>query len=266
MFKLIDDTIISTDNKGVEIKVVPIENRIRGTRKMRKMSGTEVAAKLDISPQYYYDIERGKRGLSAEIALKLSKIFKVPMEFLMGQDLPEDSRLLTDDMYADGYTDESYIEWLEDRVARYSPSKNREEPSPDNLRKTEAPNIPIPILGTIACGNPIYAKENFSGYRYESPDNLPSGSLYYLEAKGDSMEPTIPNGSYVLIREQPEVEYGEIAAVLVNGDTEATLKRIKKQGEFTMLVPDNRSYNPIIVDEKNPVRIIGKAIRYTRDL
>ncbi len=79
-------------------------------------------------------------------------------------------------------------------------------------------------MGKIACGDPITADENLTGYRYESPDNLPSGNLFYLQAKGDSMEPTIPNGSYVLIREQPEVENGEIAAVLVNGDTEALLK------------------------------------------
>jgi len=94
-------------------------------------------------------------------------------------------------------------------------------------------------LGKIACGDPITADENLTGYRYESPDNLPSGNLFYLQAKGDSMEPTIPNGSYVLIREQPEVENGEIAAVLVNGDTEATLKRVKRQAETVFLMPDN---------------------------
>lgn len=123
----------------------------------------------------------------------------------------------------------------------------------------------IPILGNIACGEPIYVRENFEGYRAEPKETLPSGNIYYLQAKGDSMEPTIPNGSMVLIREQPDVESNEIAAVLVNGDTEATLKRVRKQKDSVVLMPDNPKYSPIIINSENPARIIGKAIRYTKD-
>ena len=61
------------------------------------------------------------------------------------------------------------------------------------------------------------------------------------------------------------MENGEIAAVLVNGDTEATLKRVKKQGNVVILMPDNPSYEPIIITSNVPARIIGKAIRFTRD-
>lgn len=140
------------------------------------------------------------------------------------------------------------------------------EEKPSNLISASPMTVKVPILGVIACGDPIYAEENFSGYRTESPDTLPSGNLYYLEAKGKSMEPTIPEGSFVLIREQPDVESGEIAAALVNGDTEATLKRVKKQGDVIMLMPDNPSYEPYIVTKDNPARILGKAIRFTQDL
>ena len=80
------------------------------------------------------------------------------------------------------------------------------------------------------------------------------------------MSPTIPDNSFVLIREQPSVEYGEIAAVLVNGDTEATLKRVKKQGDIIMLIADNTDYPPYIITESNPARIIGKAIQVSVDL
>ena len=131
---------------------------------------------------------------------------------------------------------------------------------PSNLVELSPQTVRIPILGAIACGDPILAEENIKGYRYESPDDLPTGTLYYLEAKGDSMEPAIPNGSHVLIREQPEVEYGEIAAVLVNGNTEATLKKVTRQGDTVLLVPINRDYEPIIVTADNPARIIGKAM------
>ncbi|MFD1203554.1 LexA family protein [Sporosarcina contaminans] len=131
---------------------------------------------------------------------------------------------------------------------------------PDNLKPASPNTVLIPILGTIACGDPILAEENIKGYREEPKDKLPSGTLYYLEAKGDSMEPVIPNGSHVLIREQPEVEYGEIAAVLLNGDTEATLKKVTRQGNTVLLVPINREHEPIVVTEENPARIIGKAV------
>ena len=137
---------------------------------------------------------------------------------------------------------------------------------PSNTIPFSPATVKIPVLGIIACGDPITAEENLVGYRYESPDNLPNGKLIYLQAKGDSMEPTIPNGSYVLIREQPEVENGEIAAVLINGDTEATLKRVKRQGDTVFLMPDNPKYEPYIITADNPARIIGKAIRYTQDL
>jgi len=118
----------------------------------------------------------------------------------------------------------------------------------------------IPILGEIACGEPILAEENIEGYMDEVAELLPTGTLFYLHCKGDSMEPTIRNGSYVLVRQQPEVEDGEIAAVLVNGNTEATLKRVKHQGNIIMLMPDNPAYSPYIITEDNPARIIGRAL------
>lgn len=140
------------------------------------------------------------------------------------------------------------------------------EERPSNIYAAKPQTVKIPVLGKIACGDPILVEENYGEYRYESPDRLPSGRLVYLEAKGDSMAPTIPDGSLVLIREQGNVENGEIAAVLLNGNTEATLKRVKKQGKAIILMPDNPKHNPIIVNAENPAKIIGKAIRFTQDL
>ena len=118
----------------------------------------------------------------------------------------------------------------------------------------------VPILGSIACGDAILASENIEGFTSEPSTDLPSGTIFALKADGTSMEPTIPNGALVIIREQAVVENGEIAAVLLNGDTEATLKRIKRQGDVLLLVPDNKDYDIIIVDDNNPARVIGKAI------
>lgn len=129
-------------------------------------------------------------------------------------------------------------------------------PLSDSLQR-----VRIPIIGEIACGDPITAEENIEGYTEETFERpIPSGNLFALRCKGHSMEPTIHDGALVTIREQPTVEDGEIAAVLVDGDNEATLKRVKHQGKLIMLMPDNQEYDPIILDKNNPGRIVGKAV------
>ena len=127
--------------------------------------------------------------------------------------------------------------------------------------------VKIPVLGVITCGDPILAEQNIIDYKEEIADNLPSGELFYLQTKGNSMTPTIPENSFVMIRKQESVENNEIAAVLVNGDSEATLKRVKYQGDTMILMPDNLDgHMPIIVNEDNPARIIGKAVKISIDL
>lgn len=128
----------------------------------------------------------------------------------------------------------------------------------------------IPIIGDIAAGTPILAEQNIDGTIQMLPQNVPSGKLIALNIKGDSMSPTIPNGSQVLVRLQEDVENGEIAAVLLPSETsdsyEATLKRVKRQDNITMLIPDNKDYEPIIITESSPVYIVGKAVQVIYDL
>ena len=128
------------------------------------------------------------------------------------------------------------------------------------------PTIRIPVLGLIACGEPILADENISEYRETFNRNLPKGDLFFLRAKGDSMAPNIPDGSYVMIRHQEDVENGEIAAVLVNGDEEATLKKVRKLGDSILLEAINEDYAPYLVNKNNPARIIGKAVKVEYEL
>ena len=124
----------------------------------------------------------------------------------------------------------------------------------------------IPIIGRIACGEPIDAHENIEGYRYEAANRLPSGEIFSLIAEGNSMLPKIPDKSFVLIRKQSEVENGEIAAVRFVHTGEVTLKRVKRQNELLILVPDNPEYEPIVVTNDNPVEIVGKAFQISVDL
>lgn len=141
-----------------------------------------------------------------------------------------------------------------------------ENDRPTNKIEVSQRTVRIPILGTIACGDPILAEQNYEDYRTELEDALPPGDLFYLKAKGDSMHPTAPDGSLVLLREQYDVENGEIAAIMLNGNTEATLKRVKKQGDIIMLMPDNPAHTPIIVTADMPIQIIGKALEIRRIL
>ncbi|MEK4715267.1 XRE family transcriptional regulator [Sporosarcina sp. FSL K6-5500] len=135
-----------------------------------------------------------------------------------------------------------------------------------NIIEVSQRTVRIPVLGEIACGDPILVEANYEDYRTVLEENLPAGDLVYLQAKGDSMNPTIPNGSMVLIRIQEEVENGEIAAVTFNLNAYATLKRVKKQNGIIILMPDNPLHEPIVVTRENPVRIIGKAIRSEQTL
>lgn len=141
-------------------------------------------------------------------------------------------------------------------------SRITEEWVPNKIR-SNGRVVRVPVLGTIACGSPILSEDNVDYYEDELEELLPSGNVFYLKTKGDSMFPTIPDKSLVLIREQPSVENGEIAAVLVNGDTEATLKRVHFSGDTVLLQADNPLYPPYIMSEDNPARIIGKVIKYS---
>ena len=137
---------------------------------------------------------------------------------------------------------------------------------PENLTPIDQSHlIEIPLIGHIACGEPITADQNIEGYITEYfPESVDPDSIFALKCEGDSMEPYILDGDIAYIRQQPEVEDGEIAAVLVDGDTRATLKRVKKVGDQVFLLPDNPRYSPIVLDEDHPGKIIGKMIKMSR--
>lgn len=119
----------------------------------------------------------------------------------------------------------------------------------------------IPIIGTIACGEPILAEENIEGY---TNVELNIHADFALRCKGDSMAPKFLDGDIVLIRQQPVVENGQIAAVLIG--SEATLKRVYVNPHDILLAPENLNYQPMIYQEEemSNIRILGLAIGYTR--
>lgn len=120
----------------------------------------------------------------------------------------------------------------------------------------------IPILGSVACGEPILMSEERESYVMSGTDIKAD---FCLIAKGDSMiNARILDGDIVFIRKQPEVENGEIAAVAI--DDEATLKRFYRDestGTIT-LVAENPAYSPMVFTKESQKRIyiLGKAISF----
>jgi len=124
----------------------------------------------------------------------------------------------------------------------------------------------LPLLGKIACGEPIYAEQMFESYV------CASGRLdadFCLLASGDSMiGARIYDGDVVFIRSQDSVDNGDIAAVIIND--EATLKRVYyyPDEEKLILSPENTRYAPLVYmkSELDSIKILGKAVAFQSNI
>ena len=124
----------------------------------------------------------------------------------------------------------------------------------------------IPFLGSVACGQPIYAEEDKESYIVLGT-NIKAD--FCLRAQGDSMiDARIHDGDIVYVRKQEAVDNGEVAVVLI-GD-EATLKRVYyyPDKQKLLLQPANPKYEPFIYvgDELDQIRILGKAVAFQSDV
>ena len=124
----------------------------------------------------------------------------------------------------------------------------------------------LPLLGSIACGTPIFANEDRESYVMVGTDVKAD---FCLIAKGDSMiNARINDGDVVFVKNQSTVENGEIAVVLI--DDEATLKRfyLYRDKEMVILRAENPKYEDMIYigEELNDIRIIGKAVFFQSDV
>ena len=121
----------------------------------------------------------------------------------------------------------------------------------------------IPVLGSVPAGIPIEAVQDIIDYEEIDAATAAKGEYFALQVKGSSMEPRICEGDIVIVRKQDDVESGEIAIVMVNGDN-ATIKRLLKYEDGIRLMPTNPAYEPLYFtnDEilEKPVKVIGKVI------
>ena len=146
---------------------------------------------------------------------------------------------------------------------------NRHTPLEDLLPSTKTGypagrGVRIPVLGRVVAGIPIEAVEEILDYEEITPELAATGEFFALKIRGHSMEPRMMEGDVVIVRKQEDVESGDVAIVLVNGN-EATVKRVKKQEEGITLIATNTSvYEPHFYSNKEiknlSVQILGKVV------
>jgi repressor LexA len=120
----------------------------------------------------------------------------------------------------------------------------------------------VPLLGNIAAGGPILAEQAVENVFPLPREIVGEGELFLLNVKGDSMiEAAITDGDWVVVRQQPVAEQGEIVAAMIDG--EATVKTLKRRDGHVWLMPANSAYEPIPGDEAS---ILGRVVAVLRRL
>ncbi|WP_288201579.1 LexA family transcriptional regulator [uncultured Megasphaera sp.] len=203
-------------------------SRIKELRLERKMTGDELGRVLGISKSTISLYEHDKSTPDDAIKKKICSYFDVSFDWLMG--------ITTS------------------RTTIYPKRTGR--------------GVPIPVLGRVVAGIPLEAVEEILDYEEITPELAATGEFFALQVKGDSMLPKLEEGDVVIVKKQGDVETGDIAIVLVNGD-EATIKQVKKVNGGIMLYGFNPDvYEPHFYSnqqiEELPVRILGKVIESRR--
>ena len=134
----------------------------------------------------------------------------------------------------------------------------------DNIYKLD--KIKLPMLGKVACGEPIFADEDRESYIMIGTD---IGADFCLQCQGDSMiNARIHDGDIVFVKKTDIVENGEIAVVII--DDEATLKRFfyYREQNLVILKPENPKYQDIILtgEQLNQVKVLGRAVAFQSDV
>lgn len=204
-------------------------NRLSQLRAEKGISMKEAARLLEMPYTTYVNYEKGTREPNSETLIALARFYNTSIDYL----------LCKND--------------VNDVAANATTIPPGFEPMP-RMHK-------VPLIGAIACGDPITAQQNVEG-QIDAPEDIRCD--FALRCRGDSMIGAgIHDGDAVYIRIQPEVENGQIAAVRI-GD-EATLKRVYLHQDYIELRPENPAYESIIRsrEDMNDVQIEGKAVGYT---
>lgn len=226
-----------------------IGKQIKKAREMLAMEQQELAKRMELTKSAVSKVEAGLVDVNLSSLVKYADILGVSINYLLGcieKTSPTPHIIAADTSNIDG-----------------KPTIIAQNPDflhYDNIYPIESKKFPL--LGAVACGEPIYSPEDTDVYIMA---NAEIKADFVLKAKGDSMiNARIYDGDIVFIKAQPVVELGEIAAVAV--DNEVTLKRTYYYPDKGKLIlnPENPSYEPMVFigNELNSIRILGKAVAF----
>ncbi len=151
----------------------------------------------------------------------------------------------------------SHLETLEKNgFIRRDPAKPRAiEIIDDDFSLLRREIVSVPVIGSVAAGEPVFAEQNIEGYLPFLPEDMPDGEAFMLRVKGESMvKAGIFDGDRVLVKKQEHAENGDIVVALV--DESATVKTFYKEEDHIRLQPENDKMAPIIL---NDVVVLGKV-------
>ena len=202
-----------------------------------------------------------------KISKKQSEILEYIKECILKKGYPPAVREICEAVHLKSTSSvHSHLETLEKNgYIRRDPTKPRAIEIMDdsfNYLRTETEIASIPVIGTVAAGQPLLAVENITDY-FPFPANLlPNKETFILRVKGDSMiNMGILDGDYIIVEQTNTAQNGEVIVALV--DDSATVKRFYAEDGHFRLQPENDFMEPIIVDH---VEILGKVIRLIRTL
>ena len=159
----------------------------------------------------------------------------------------------------------AHLETLEKNgYIRRDPTKPRAvEIIDDNFNLTRREVVNVPLVGTVAAGQPLLAVENVDSYFPIPAEYLPNKQTFMLKVKGDSMiKAGILNGDDVIVVEQNTARDGDIVVALI--EDSATVKTFYREDGYIRLQPENDTMDPIIVEDN--LTILGKVIGVMRFL
>ena len=127
------------------------------------------------------------------------------------------------------------------------------------------PTRHVPLVGSVAAGTGVLAQENVEELLPLPEDFTGTGTLFMVAVRGDSMiDAGILDGDFVVVRQQPSAEEGEIVVAGIPGD-EATVKRFSRRGDKVVLIPANERLAPMEFDGADVV-VYGKVVTVLRRL
>lgn len=210
--------------------MLELYKNIKRRRQQLKMTQTDLALKMGYADKSMIaKIEKGNVDLPQSKILAFANVLETTPGELMGWDYETDAAETVDNIY-------------------------------------KLDKIKLPMLGKVACGEPIFADEERESYIMVGTD---IGADFCLQCQGDSMiNARIHDGDIVFVKKTDIVENGEIAVVII--DDEATLKRFfyYREQNLVILKPENPKYQDIILtgEQLNQVRVIGRAVAFQSDV